>query len=154
MGLVLADEIIEWILGFRLPIFDSRKINASENCHASFGWSSEMEQSKACPQPFDADDDNFDEGSKIENPRSAYSGLRNNSEGSIPIHSVGGKAATIQCKNPIGFQLFSQDDQSGIGEIHRHIAISFQAQSAGHRRDPIARRARVHAPYQGGSRHR
>ena len=51
--------------------------------------------------------------------------LGNDSESAIPIHSVRGKAAAIQRKSPVRFQLFSQDDQSGVGEIHRYIAVSF-----------------------------
>ena len=41
------------------------------------------------------------------------------------MHSVGGKAAPVQCKHPLGFKLFRQNSQSGIREIHRDVAILF-----------------------------
>src|SRR5437016_702375 len=54
----------------------------------------------------------------------SHSESRNYLKGSIPIHSVRGKAAAIQRENPVCFQLFSQHNQRGVGEIHRDIAIS------------------------------
>src|SRR5262245_2464595 len=41
------------------------------------------------------------------------------------MHSVDGKAASVQRKHTLGFKLFSQYSQSGIGEIHRDVAILF-----------------------------
>jgi hypothetical protein len=53
------------------------------------------------------------------------SGLGDYLEGSLPMHSVRGKSAAVQCKDALGFQVFRQNDQSGVGEIHRDIAILF-----------------------------
>ncbi len=56
---------------------------------------------------------------------SSNAGLRDYLEGSIPIHSVRGKAAAIQRENPVCFQRFSEHNQGGVGEVHRDITISF-----------------------------
>ncbi len=55
---------------------------------------------------------------------SSYFGLRDYLEGSIPIHSIRGKAAAIQRENPVCSQLFAQHNQGGVGKIHWDIAIS------------------------------
>jgi len=53
----------------------------------------------------------------------SYSGLGDDLKGSISIHSVRGESAPVQRKNPLGFQLFPQDSQGGVREIHRDVSV-------------------------------
>lgn len=53
------------------------------------------------------------------------SNLGDNPESSVSMHSIGGKAAAVQCKHPLGFKLLSQNSQSGVREIHRDVAVPF-----------------------------
>ena len=55
--------------------------------------------------------------------------------------AIGRKPTPVQCKNPIGFQLLSQSDQRGVGEIHRHVAIPFHQ-----RRRSLQALCRLRAP--------
>src|SRR5262245_29560541 len=52
-----------------------------------------------------------------------YSGLGDDLKSSVSVHSVGGKAASVQCEHPLGFNLFRQNSQSGVREIHRDVAV-------------------------------
>ena len=103
----------------------SGKTNAQENCHPSFGLSVRQWKSKKPVLRPSNSRSTLIRRSKLNNPKRARCGLGNDLERSITIHSVRGKAAAIQCKGPVRFQLFSQDDQSGVSEIHRYVAVSF-----------------------------
>ena len=71
----------------------------------------------------------------------SYSGLGDDLKGSISIHSVRGEAAPVQRKNPVDIQLFPQDSQGGVGEIHWDVSVLFHEN-----RDPLKtfRRRRHH----------
>ena len=62
-------------------------------------------------------------GKKLE--MGSHSGLRDNPESSVSMHSVGGKTASVQGKDPFGFKLFRQNNQSGVREIHRNVSVPF-----------------------------
>jgi hypothetical protein len=53
------------------------------------------------------------------------SGLGDDLESSVSMHSVGGKSAAVQRKHPLSFKLFRQNSQSGVREIHRDVAVLF-----------------------------
>src|SRR5919108_1281623 len=52
-------------------------------------------------------------------------GSRNYLKSFLLLESISGKSAAIESEHLLGLQLFSQDNQSGIGKIHRDIAIFF-----------------------------
>src|SRR5438094_1504936 len=55
----------------------------------------------------------------------SYSGLGDNLESSVSMHSVDGKSAAVQCEHPLSLKLFRQNSQSGVREIHWHVAVLF-----------------------------
>src|SRR3990172_7142821 len=61
-----------------------------------------------------------------------YAGLRYYVESSVLVDSVRGKSAPVQSKDPVGLQLFAQNNQRGVGKIHWDIAILFHQ-----RRNPL-----------------
>src|SRR3990172_13171544 len=61
-----------------------------------------------------------------------YAGLRDDLESPVSVDSVRGKSAPVQSKDPVGLQLFAQNNQRGVGEIHWDIAILFHQ-----RRNPL-----------------
>ena len=65
--------------------------------------------------------------------RSSNTGLWDDLEGSIPIHSVGGKATAFQGENPVCFQLFAQRHQGSLRFKRLADRSSFSARSAGSR---------------------
>jgi hypothetical protein len=44
---------------------------------------------------------------------------------SVSMHSVGGKAAPVQCEHPLGFKLLRQNSQSCVCEIHWDVFVPF-----------------------------
>ena len=63
---------------------------------------------------------------------SLYAGLRDYLESPVSVDSVRGKSAPVQRENPVGLQLFAQNNQRGVGEIHWDIAVLFHQ-----RRNPL-----------------
>jgi len=87
-------------------------------------------------------------GSRSGNNRQSKIGRsRNYLKGFPPAKAVGAKSATIQSEHPLGFQLFSQDNQSGIGKIHRDVAIPFH-QSCNPSEARLGRRNQLKRPSQ------
>ena len=41
------------------------------------------------------------------------------------IESVNGKSSSVQSKHLLGLQLFPQNNQSGVGKIHRDVTVPF-----------------------------
>ena len=63
---------------------------------------------------------------------SSCAGSRDYLERLIPVHSVCRESAAIQREDPVGLHFFAQNNQSGVGEIHRDVAIFFHQ-----RRNPL-----------------
>ena len=62
---------------------------------------------------------------EMERRFSSYAELGDNLESSVPIHSVGGETATIQSKYFVRLRLFPQNNQGGVREVHRDVAVPF-----------------------------